>query len=37
MQPTLGLGDVMRMACEAMFSAFSMWGLAVMGCNDLDR
>ena len=35
--PTLGFGVVMRMACEAMFSAFSMKGLAVMGLNDLDR
>jgi hypothetical protein len=33
-QPTLGLGDVMRMASEAMFSAFSIKGLAIMGCND---
>jgi hypothetical protein len=31
------LGDVMRMACEAMFRAFSMKGLAVMGFNGLDR
>jgi hypothetical protein len=32
-QPTLGLGDVMRMASAAMFSAFSIKGLAVMGLN----